>query len=377
MDHSLRIGRINGIDLYVNWSWLIIFLLFTWSLAVAFFPAFFPTMSIATDWIVGAMSSLLIFVSVLAHELSHSFVARSEGIPVSSITLFLFGGVSNITREPPTPRDEFLMAAAGPTMSLAIGIVAYLLLLILGPVLPTAIDAILLALAFYNVALAVFNLLPGFPLDGGRIFRAIVWGITHSFREATNIAVTVGHIFAYLFIFAGVLLAIGGAFLSGLWLVFIGWFLNSAASESKRSSEMETLLHGAQVKTAMHHPALDVPAQTSLLDFVEHYVLAQNLRALPVVGANNQLVGLVTLGEVRTVPREAWGTTPVSAVMLPADKVVVATPEEPLQQAMQDLSQADLNQLPVVERGQLIGLLTRSDIIRYLQVRQELHRPAA
>lgn len=378
LNHSLHLGRIHGIEIAINWSWLIIFVLLTWSLAVFFFPPLFPFWSVATYWIVGAISSILLFASVLLHELAHSLVAESEGIPVHSITLFVFGGVSNIEREPPTARDEFLMAIAGPATSVVVGVVCYLLFIGLIRTLPTPVLGILFAMAIYNVILGVFNLIPGFPLDGGRVFRAIVWGITGSFREATNIATILGQVFAYLFIFGGLFLAITGDFLSGIWLVFIGWFLNNAAVASRQQAEIVSALRGVKVASVMTPNPPEVPSQTSLADFVEHYVLGRSLRALPVVADHTrQVVGLVTLKEVRSVPREEWGTTTVSQVMLPASKLTVAAPDEPLSQALHDLSTDDLNQLPVVQQGQLVGLLTRSNIIRFLQVRQELGQRAA
>lgn len=377
--HSLNLGKVHGIEIAVNWSWLIIFVLLTWSLAVFFFPSLYPFWSVATYWIAGAVSAVLLFVSVLAHELSHSLVAEAEGIPVKSITLFVFGGVSSIEREPPTAKDEFLMAAAGPAMSLVIGIVAFIVFRALVGVIPSPIEGVIFALALYNVILGLFNLVPGFPLDGGRIFRAIVWAITGSFMEATTIASIVGQVFAFILIFGGLFLAITGDFLSGIWLVFIGWFLNSAAVASRHQAEITTVLRGVPVRSVMtSHPA-DVPAQTSVADFVEHYVLGRNLRALPVVADNTgQLAGLVTLKEARSVPRGQWDTTAVSQIMLPASHLTTATPSEPLTQALREMSVKDLNQLPVVEQGQLVGMLSRSNIIHYLRVREELqhHRAA-
>ncbi|HVB96724.1 MAG TPA: site-2 protease family protein [Chloroflexota bacterium] len=373
LNHSLRLGRIRGIEIDVNWSWLIIFILFTWSLAVFFFPAIYPRLPTLTNWIIGAISTLLLFVSVLLHELSHSLVAKAKGIPVRSITLFVFGGVSDIEEEPHTPMAEFLIAVAGPLTSLVIGVVSYGLFLGLRGVVATPIEAVLLALGFYNIILGVFNLLPGFPLDGGRVFRAIVWGITGSYREATQIATGVGQFFAYLLIFGGLFLAISGAFLSGLWLVFIGWFLNNAAIGSRQQAELEGYLKNVRVASVMNPHPPDVPARASLEDFVENYVLARNLRALPVVTeADDHLVGLVTLAEVRTVPRENWPITPISSVMISADRLTVAQPDESLVQAMRDLTKDDLHQLPVVQNGQLVGMLSRSDVMRYMQVRREI-----
>ena len=378
LDHSLRLGRIRGIEIAINWSWLIIFVLLTWSLALFFFPPLFPDWSIGTYWIVGAISTVLLFVSVLLHELAHSLVAESEGIPVHSITLFVFGGVSNIEREPPTAKTEFLMAIAGPMTSLVIGVLSYLALIGFGAALPLVLRGILFAMAVYNVILGAFNLLPGFPLDGGRVFRSIIWGATGSFQEATTIATIIGQVFAYVLIFGGLFLAITGAFLSGIWLVFIGWFLNNAAMMSRQQAKADAALRGVRVASVMTTNPPEVPAETSLTDFVDDYVLARNLRALPVVADHgDQLVGLVTLREVQTVPRDRWGSTTVSQVMLPASRLTVATPEEPLAEALRDLSTDDLNQLPVVSEGRLVGFLTRGNIIQYLRVREELHQNAA
>lgn len=375
--HSLKIGRVSGIEIAVHWSWLIVFALLTWSLATAFFPGYFPFWSPGTDWLVAAISSLLLFVSVLLHELAHSLVAQAQGLRVRNITLFVFGGVSNVESEPQTPGREFVMAAAGPVTSLIIGLLSYAVLRYSTSFLSTEVRGTLLALAFYNITLAVFNLIPAFPLDGGRVFRSVVWAITHNLRRATSIASFVGHLFGYLFIFGGVFMAISGDFLGGMWLVFIGWWLSNAAEISNRQVQLESSLNGVRVAAVMRPDPIEVPADTSILDFVEHFVLARNLRAAPVVSADNRLVGLVTLGEARSVPRDRWATTRVTEVMLAADHLTVASPDEPLVQALRDLSKDDINQLPVVDQGHLVGLLTRSDVIRYLQVRQEIGPKAA
>lgn len=377
MQHSIHLGRLHGIDIAINWSWLIIFALLTWSLAVFFFPSVFPFWSPITYWWVAAISTILLFVSVLLHELSHSLVAQAQGIEVTSITLFIFGGVSNIRREPRSARDEFLMAFAGPATSFVIGLVSYGLLAVGDGRVAQPIRGILIAMAFYNVLLAVFNLIPGFPLDGGRVFRAIVWGITGDYRRATTIATGVGHVFAFLFILLGLFLAFTGEFLSGIWLIFIGWFLNNAATLSQRQAELETSLRGVSVRSAMRTPPPEVPADTPLQDFVDRYVLSQGVRALPVVADGDRLTGMITLAEVREFPRDRWATTRVADAMLPVDRLTTATPDEPLVQALRDMSESDVNQLPVVDHGHLVGLLTRSDVIKYIQVRQELGQRAA
>ncbi|MHB9091687.1 MAG: site-2 protease family protein, partial [Chloroflexota bacterium] len=227
MESSFTLGKIRGIEIGVHFTWLIVFALVTVSLALGYFPQNFPELSSTTDWLLGAAAALLLFASVLVHELSHSFVAQSKGIAVRGITLFIFGGVSNIQGEPHEARDELLIAAAGPVSSLVLGLVFAGLMSVTQGASQT-LTALLSYLAVINISLAIFNLIPGFPLDGGRVFRSIVWLVTGSFEGATRIATAVGQVIAYLFIFGGLLIAFSGSFLSGIWLAFIGWFLSNA-----------------------------------------------------------------------------------------------------------------------------------------------------
>src|SRR5437773_892797 len=228
MPGSFRIGKIAGIDIDINGSWMIILILLTVSLATGWFPQLYPGWSTATYWITSFISSLLLFVSVLLHELAHSFVARRRGLPVKNITLFVFGGVSNIEKEPGSPGVEFQMAVVGPLTSLLIGGLAYLLFLLLGQN-TSPLAAILAYLAFANVLLGIFNLIPGFPLDGGRVLRSIVWKMSGNLRKATRVVTIVGEIIAYLFILVGIWLFFNGNVIDGLWIGFIGWFLLSSA----------------------------------------------------------------------------------------------------------------------------------------------------
>jgi CBS domain-containing protein len=237
---------------------------------------------------------------------------------------------------------------------------------------PATVRGVLVALAFYNVALGIFNLIPGFPLDGGRVLRAIIWGITGSFSKATSIAVVVGHFVAYVFIFGGLLLALTGAFLSGIWLAFIGWFLNSAATASQREAVLETTLRNVHVSDVMRHAPMEVSPDTTLRDVVDHYVLAQNVRAVPVVEDHDHLVGMVTVDQVRRYPREDWITTRAAEAMLPLSGVHTASPDESLVQALRDLSDTDVEELPVVDHGDLVGVINRNDVMRFIQVRNDL-----
>ncbi len=372
MQGSFRLGNIFGIDIDIHYTWLIVFALITWSLAAGFFPQQFPDWPTGTYWLVGAISSLLLFASVLLHELAHSLVAQREGLPITNITLFIFGGVSNIQREPTNPQDEFRMAFVGPLSSIAIGVITGVLWAILGG-LNQQLQAVLLYLTVINLMLAVFNMIPAFPLDGGRVFRSAVWWVTHSLTRATRIAAAVGQGFGYVIIFVGLLLMFAGNFLSGLWLVFIGWFLSNAAEASYRQFITQEALRGIHVRDVMAQEVPTVTPDVTVRELVERYILPRNIRALPVVH-DSQLVGMVTLSDVQHVPQEDWSTTRVAQIMTPKERLHVLVPQDDATQALQALGEQDLNQLPVVSDGKVVGLITRGHIIRLLQVREELRR---
>ena len=373
---ALRIGKIAGIEIGVHWTWLIIFGLITWSLAAGFFPETFPGWTTAEYWIVSAIAALLLFGSVLIHELAHSFVAISRGLPVHSIVLFIFGGVSNIQKEPERPQDEFWVTLVGPLSSVVLGVVFLALFFLLGGIEPQ-ISALLIYLASINLLLAVFNLIPGFPLDGGRIFRSVVWWITNNFRQSTHIAAVIGQIVAYLFIFGGLALIFTGQFLSGIWLIFIGWFLNSAADASYKQVVTRDRLRGVKVGEMMTPSPITVNPNVTLRDLVDDYLLQRNVQNLPVVD-DDALVGMVTLNEVRDVPKEEWDTTTVEQVMTRRDKIKTVSPGDDLVQAMGDLSgDEEVGTLPVVDSGKLVGLLSRGNLLRYLKLREQLGTPNA
>jgi Zn-dependent protease/CBS domain-containing protein len=370
LNSSFVLGKIRGIEIGINYTWLIALGLITWSLAVGFFPAQFPGWQPETYWTVAALASLLLFGSVLVHELAHSFVAQSLGMRVQSINLFIFGGVSNIVGEAKRARDEFYISAVGPLTSIALSLLFGFGFWLLRGVNPQ-LTALLLYLGLVNALLAVFNLIPGFPLDGGRVFRAIVWGITQSFRRATSIATAVGKGFAYLFIFGGLYLAVSGEFLSGIWLVFIGWFLSEAAEASYRQMTVQESFRGVHVADLMNPQPVTVDTNATLRDVVDDYILRRNVRTLLVV-ENGRLVGLITPHEIRAVPAERWPEVLVAQAMIPIDRLHTVAPRDDAGNALRALSEEDVNQLPVVENGRLVGVLSRANLIRFLQVRQEL-----
>jgi Zn-dependent protease/CBS domain-containing protein len=375
MPGSLRLGKIAGIEISLHVSWLIIVVLLTWSLATGWFAALYPGWSTLTYWVVSVLAALLLFVSVLLHELAHSLVARARSLPVKNITLFIFGGVSNIEQEPKSPGVEFQMSLVGPLTSLLIGGLSYLLLLVIrGGTSPLA--AILGYLAVSNVLLGLFNLVPGFPLDGGRVLRSIVWKISGSVRTATRAATMVGQVIAYLFILGGIWLLFGGYLLDGLWIGFIGWFLLSGAQSANSQVMLETLFKGVTVGEVMNPSPVTVPANMSLQKLVDELLLPRGWRSAFVMRID-QLASLITLREIRHIPREQWRQTPVGLAMIPVERLHVISPQQSLNEVLPLMVAQDVNQLPVVVDGRLAGVLSREDIMRFLEIRRGLGLDAA
>lgn len=370
MQGSLSIGRIGGIEIAVHYTWLIIFALVTWSLAVGFFPVNYPAWAPITYWITAAVAALALFASVLIHELSHSFMALSRGIGVSSIALFVFGGVSNLKTESEAPQDEFLISVVGPLTSFVLAAVIWTASQVLQPG-DSPLGAVLSYLTLINGLLGAFNLLPGFPLDGGRVLRSIVWGMTGNLRTATQVASIAGQLIGFLLIFWGVSLIFSGVFFNGLWAVFIGWFLNSAAEATRQQQVLQEHLRGVSVAMVMNAEPPVVPPDLTVQDFVFDHVLGSRERAALIVD-ESKLVGIASLSDVKKVPQEVWPRTRISEIMTPAPLHTVA-PQTPLDQVLALLVGGELNQLPVLEEGRLVGMLTRAHLLRFLQVSQELN----
>jgi Zn-dependent protease len=379
MRGSFRIGKIAGIEIGIHYTWIFAFILFAWIFAASTFPALFPNWTVTEYWISGVIVSFLIFVSVLIHELCHSLVAISRGMKVTSIVFFIFGGVSNIEKEPERAWVEFIMAGAGPASSVVLGGVFYgLALLVRGSgQTETTLLGILALMAQINIVLAIFNLVPGFPLDGGRVFRSIVWGITRSLHKATVIAGNVGRAFGWAMILFGIALFFSttiwifqGGIISGIWFVFIGWFLTSAADGAMREESLQTQLAGVHVKDVMNRYPECVSPNASVESIVHGSFIQRGLRALPVC-TETGLQGIITLSDVKKLPQERWANTPVQEIMtrLPLESV---NENDDLNGALRILASKGLNQIPVMANGQLVGLLSRADVIRYLQTRQEL-----
>jgi Zn-dependent protease len=366
---TVSLGKIFHIPIQLDYSWFLIFILLTWLLASSYFPAAYPNWPVAEYWILGAVTAVLFFLCVLLHELGHSVVAQRNGIPVNSITLFVFGGVSQISSEPTKPVTDFLVAGAGLAVSLLLALFFLGLQPLVGGNPPLL--ALVQYLTYINALLLLFNLIPGFPLDGGRVFRAVVWGMVRNFDRATLIAATLGRIVAFLFILLGVWLIFFGSFLNGVWIIFIGWFLGSASSGEVRQQTLRTLLAGHKVSQIMGRNYVILPADTTLQCLAEDHILGTGRRFF-IVETAGVVAGIMTLDKVREIPRPEWPRTMVSQAMIPAEKMDWIAPDAELWDALQKMNQDGVNQLPVLLDGRIQGVLSRENVINYLQTIQDL-----
>jgi Zn-dependent protease/CBS domain-containing protein len=382
---GFRIGRVAGIDLAIDYSWLFIVVLLTWNLTMVFL-GWHPHWSGATAFATAMVATILFFASVLLHELAHSLAARRFGLPVRNITLFLFGGVSDIEREPQSPKVEFLMAAVGPLTSIALGAAIALVALVAtnlpagdlmdpsrGLVRLDPVETILAWLGPANVAVGVFNLIPGFPLDGGRMLRATIWHFSGDAGTATRVASSVGQGIGWVFVVVGFAAAFGarvpgfGAGLaSGLWLAFIGWFLAAAAAQTWKRQVLQQQLEGMMVSQLMRPAGPVAREDLDVATFVSDQLMRSEETAFLVIDAMGKLVGLVTLGDVKRAPREAWDEASVADVMTPAGRLVTASPREDLAVALDRMVAANVSQLPVLDDARLVGTLLRRDVVRWI-----------
>ena len=367
---ALRIGRIFGIEIKLDYSWFIIFVLVAWSLANHYFPMTHPGWPTGIYWAMGTITALLFFGSVVAHELAHSFVSQAHGVPVRDITLFIFGGAAQIRGEPKSARGELLMALAGPVVSLVIAALFGLLWLVTLPLSPQ-LHALAGWLAWINLGVALFNLIPGFPLDGGRILRAIVWGVTRNLRRATRIATALGRAVASGFILWGIWQIFGGDWANGLWIAFIGWFLENAATASYRRVALRDMLAGHTAREVMMTDCPRIARDLPLDVLVDRVVLPSGRRCFPVM-EDECILGLLTLHGIKKVRRERWATTRVDEAMIPRHQLKTVQPDENLAVVFERMTAEDINQFPVMENGTLLGMVARDNLLAFLRTRAEL-----
>lgn len=368
---GITLFRVAGIRISLDISWFIIFALVLLALSAGYFPRNFPGQDPRAYWIAGFIATLLFFASVLIHELSHSLVAIRQGLEIPEITLFIFGGVSRLAQEPKDPVTELKIALVGPISSFALAALFWLMKTVFRGLEPSLIVAVFGYLAWINLALGIFNLIPGFPLDGGRVFRAIWWWKTGSLTRATKIASDMGKGFAVALMLLGGLQIFAGALISGLWLVFIGMFLRGMSAQGYEEVVIRKALEGVHVDEIMVKEVVTVPPDLTVADLVHDYFLQYAYRGFPVV-ENGRVLGVVSLAEVRNIPREAQPATRVQEVMTPTHDALLIGAGASLADALVKMSREGEERLLVIKQGRLLGLVTKTGLLRFVQIKQVL-----
>lgn len=364
---GFRLGSIFGLQIRIDYSWFILFFLILWTVSFIVFPAQVPEQTTGVYLVMGLIGTLLLFASLLAHEISHSLVAQAKGIPVEGITLFIFGGMAHTRMEAERPGDEFAIAGVGPLASVLIGAL-FLALAWVGTRLGWSPAVLVVAryLGIINIFLAVFNLLPGFPLDGGRLFRAIAWKATGSLHKATRWATNGGKIVGYFIMALGILQFFAGNVIGGVWFVFIGWFVRNAAEASFTQHVLRESLAGVRASDVMTAGLTTAPADMLLQEFVEEFILRGRHTAYPVEEAGKP-VGMITLAQVKAVPRGEWSERRVADVMKPLGDDALVSPREPMSRVLERFGGVDSGRILVARDGELVGIITRADLARWIE----------
>jgi len=371
---SIKLFNLFGFEVRIDLSWIIIAVLVTWSLAAGLFPYLYPGLSAQTYWLMGAIGAVGLFLSVILHEFCHSLVARRLGLPMKGITLFIFGGVAEMGEEPPSARVEFLMAIAGPLSSLGIAGVFYLLF-VQGASAgwPLPVNGVIRYLSYINVLLAVFNLLPAFPLDGGRVLRSILWGLWNDLRRATRVSAIIGSAFGIGLIALGILQFIGGNFIAGLWWFLIGMFIREAAQMSYQQLLVRNALKGEPVRRFMNPNPVTAPGDITVEQLVEDYIYKYHFKMFPVQD-NGRLVGYITTRQVKEVPREKWSQVTVGELASQGSLENTISPEADAVQALALMHKTGTSRLLVMEGARLVGILTLRDLMEFLSLKVELEK---
>jgi len=368
--NSWRLGRILGVEVRIDTSWAVIALLVSYSLYVRY-TTVYPDLRTSAAITLGVVTAILFFGSVLTHELSHSLMARARNIPVKGITLFMFGGATEAKVESRGPWDEFIISVVGPLTSFALGAIFGLIGMSGQDALPESIAGMFGYLSLVNLSLGVFNLLPGFPLDGGRVLRSAVWKATNSLSKATRVAAIGGQIVGYGMVALGLFLLFGGAFAPGVWLGFIGWFLAQAAQNSYQELQIRRFLQGVEADDVMVTDLVPLPASISLQEAVDDYFMRYDHGAFP-VQEDGRTVGLLTLRSVKRVPREEWPRRRVADSMDPLGEQLTVTPQTPMDRVLTKLQEEEAQRVLVVDGGDVIGIITPLDVARWLQRRRAI-----
>ena len=365
--------NIFGFEIKIDISWLILAALVTWSLASGLFPEYYKDLSPASYWWMGAAGAAGLFLSIVFHELAHSLVARNYGVSMKGITLFIFGGVAEMEDDPPNPKAEFFMAIVGPLSSAAISLFLFLIIF-WGKERswPVTINGVLAYLAWLNIVLAVFNLVPAFPLDGGRVLRSALWSWKKDMRWATAIAARIGSGFGITLIILGVISLFMGNFVGGLWWFMIGLFIRSAAQRSYQQLLARGLFHAKKVKDLMIKNPLTVPRSISLTEFVNEYVYKHHFQMYPVLSFG-RLTGCISVNQVAAIPREEWPMQTVGVIALPCNEETTVGPEEDANKALEVMNRTGNSRLMVVDGDQLVGIIALKDMLTLLSLKMELN----
>jgi len=376
MGRGIKIFRILGIQVSLDYTWFIVFVLFAWSLSYGYFPFRHPGLPTGTYLTMGILSATLLFVCVLIHEFSHSYTANRLGMDIHEITLFIFGGVAQLTKEPEDAATELKIAIAGPAASLVLGLLFYGAAVLVDPEAYPLLRSVLGYLALINFILLAFNMIPGFPLDGGRVFRALWWLKTGDLNTATRVASNIGKGFAIFLIVMGFIQIFTGNFVGGLWFVFIGVFVQQAAESGYQQVVIKKALAGLKVKDLMSKPVITVEEASSVSDAVENYFFKFHHASFP-VRADGGVSGLLTLNNVRAVDKDKWEVTRVGDVMNKLGQKDILGPEDSALEAlarMMSNNNGNLGRFPVVEEGRLVGIISRQDIMKMLEFKAGLER---
>lgn len=367
MRTQYSLGTLFGIELRADWSWLFTFGLVVWYLNGSYFPTNYPEWTTGATLSAAIATSLLFFASILAHELGHSLISKRLGMPVPSITLVIFGGLAQLDHEPERARDEFLIAAAGPLVSFALAL-TFGLLVWAGPgVVSVPLAAFSQWLGLANLILGLFNLLPGFPLDGGRIVHAVLWALTRDFHKATRLAGVSGQVLAFTLIFWSTLLILQGDWGNGIWVAFVAWFISQATKQSITRTKLQELFSDHTAREIMLTDCPRVEPVMSLQKLVTNNLLKSDQHYFLVAGGS-RIIGLISMDEVETVPRQHWENTTIGMAMKPIREYPAVSPNTGLLEVFKTMTESNIDLMPVMEDGQLVGLVGRNNILTFLQV---------
>jgi len=370
---SLKLFKVFGIEIRLDYSWFIIFALFAYYFGFNYFPAVLPGANNGIIAIVTFITVILFFTSVLVHEMSHSLVAKSQGTPVGRITLFLFGGMAQIEKEPETPKNEFVMAIAGPAASFVLAILFGIIWLLTRQY--EIIREPVRYLTIINIILGIFNMLPGYPLDGGRVLRSIIWKVTDNIKKATLIASTAGRVIGFLIIAVGIFFLFTGNFLNGVWFAFIGWFLQSSAQMGYRQLVFETSIKGVKVGDVMNDDIVLVEKNMTLQELIDEYFMRYRFGRFPVVEdlRSERLIGIISLHDIKSIERQKWPETRVGDIVKAIDENEKVGMSMEISEAIKKMGKIGLGHLVIMSGNKLKGIITKSDVMRFIKLQSELH----